>query len=184
MTEISENKSDKATEDLTGAQVDQDNQQNVRSSADQTQGNTKIKSQVEFIRKAQEQRAVIEAQRDEAQMQKTIAENRLDAVSIFASAGVVNPEDACVLLGQELDFAETTKEQLQQTAQELLINKSYLLAPTGPAVETMPAMTSNLRNANSGQSVQLAATAERAARSGNRRDIAEYLRLRRQMSPN
>ncbi len=162
-----------------GDNVDQDfsDDQQVTSQAD-----NKFKSQVEFIRKAQEERAIIEAQRDEAKMQKAIAENRLDAVSIFASAGVANPKDACVLLEQKLDLAEVAPDQLQQAAQELLMEKSYLLAATSPAGSAMPTMTSNARDTGPTQSVQLAAVAQRAARSGNRRDIAEYLRLRRQMS--
>lgn len=184
MTETSENKSEKAPEDLSRTESVQDNQGEVHNPADHAQRNVTIKSQVEFIRKAREERAVIEAQRDEAQMQKRIAENRLDAVSILATAGVVNPNDACVLLEQQLDFSDTTPEQLQQGTQELLMNKSYLLAPSNSTKGTMPTITSNLRDTNSGQSLQLAAVAERAARSGNRRDIAEYLRLRRQLTRN
>ena len=184
MTETSDNKSEKITENLATTESVQDNQGDVRNPVDQTQRNLTIKSQVEYIRKAQEERAVIEAQRDEARMQKIIAENRLDAVSIFATAGVANPQDACVLLEQQLDFADTTPEQLQQGTQQLLINKSYLLAPSQSTKGTMPTITSHLRDTSSGQSVKLAAVAERAARSGNRRDIAEYLRLRRQIIQN
>ncbi len=142
-----------------------------------------LKSQIDSLRQARQERAVLEAQRDEAQMQQARAENRLNAERLLMSVGVICPQDARVLLEQQLDLAEASDEQLTQQVQQLVLEKSYLLGPTISPDAAMPTMTSSSRD-NTGPATQLAAVAQRAAASGNRRDIAEYLRLRRQMTTN
>ncbi len=141
-----------------------------------------IKSQVKFIRDTQENNALLDAQRDEALMQTKVAENRLDAVVNFAKAGVADPKDACLLLEQQLDLAEATTEQLENEVQRFLLEKPYLYVSVGQGASSMPTVTSSQRDSTPGPAVQLASVAQRAAKSGNRRDMAEYLRLRRQMA--
>jgi hypothetical protein len=142
-----------------------------------------LKSQIESIRQARQERATMEAQRDESRMQQALAHGRLETERLLMSVGVIYPQDARILLEQQVDLSETSGEQLAQQVQQLVLEKPYLLGPTIPAGAQMPAMTSSSRD-NIGPATQLAAVAQRAASSGNRKDIAEYLRLRRQIAAN
>jgi hypothetical protein len=139
-----------------------------------------LRRQAESFRQQAEARteelAAAEAQRDEANLQLTVAENRLAAERVLGQAGVIDVETASLLLGKRVGFEEAlTGEQIARAVETLLLDKPFLhAAPTA-----MPPVTSSPREPADSAAAQLARTARRAAASGNRKDIAEYLRLRR-----
>jgi len=128
-----------------------------------------------------EQLAAAEAQRDEATVQLTVAENRMAAERMFGEAGVVDIETASLLLAKRLDLGEPQEtDVLAQNVEQLLLDKPFLRnAPAG----SLPSSTATARPSRPGMASQLAQAAFRAIESGDRKDVAEYLRLRRQASP-
>jgi len=123
-----------------------------------------------------DQLATAEAQRDEARMQLTVTENRLRAERRLSEAGVVDLETASMLLSKRVDFAEELDDQkLAESIEQLLLAKPFLHRSTDAA---LPPKTASPRSPQAATG-QLASAAKRAAESGNRRDVAEYLRLRR-----
>jgi hypothetical protein len=129
----------------------------------------------------QDQLARAESQRDEARSELVTVENRHRLSAALRDAGCVDLEAAGLLLGRELDLSEDIpSEQLQQQVESLLLNRPHLRRAGRRAG---PGITSSPRDAPCEGTTQLADAAERAARSGNRRDIAEYLRLRRAALP-
>ena len=124
--------------------------------------------------------AAAEAQRDEAQTQLTIAENRLATERLLSSAGVIDLETASVLLSKRIDLAEELDPNaLGRATEQLLLDKPFLRASADAG---LPPKTASARPPRATPAAHLAQAAERAARSGSRRDVAEYLRLRRQAS--
>jgi hypothetical protein len=124
--------------------------------------------------------AMAEAQRDEAQAHLTTLENRLAAERMLHQAGVVDPEAAWLLLSQEWDCSEAIDPQkLGAKVERLLLDKPYLHKSSDAS---LPPKTASPRTSPEGPTSQLIRAAEHAARSGDRRDVAEYLRLRRQAS--
>ncbi len=118
-----------------------------------------------------------EAQRDEASHQLLVAENRCLAERMLGGAGVVDIEAASLLLGKRVDFGqEIEAESLARRVEQLLLDKPYL---RGGPVATLPPKTASARSPLNGLA-QLTRAADRAVASGDRRDVAEYLRLRRQ----
>jgi DNA repair exonuclease SbcCD ATPase subunit len=126
---------------------------------------------------SQEQLAGLESQRQQAQQQAQATENRLAAERMLSRAGVVDLETASLLLGKRVNLDQTADTQvLTQHIEQLLQDKPYLKA-TPPA---LPPKTASAKPAQSGMSAMLGQMAQRAIRSGDRRDVADYLRLRRQ----
>jgi len=126
----------------------------------------------------QEQLAGAEAQRDEAQVQLTVAENRLAAQRALSDSGVVDLETASLLLSKRLDLSEPIEPQdLSSAVEQLLLDKPFLRAAPGGS---LPPKTASARSGSGTSAAQLAEAADRAIRTGDRRDVAEYLRLRRQ----
>jgi hypothetical protein len=115
-----------------------------------------------------------EAQRDEARARLVEAENRRAAERLLGASGVVDLEAAELLLGRRIDLTaeELDTAALRRSIEQLLLDKPFLRA-----ARPLPGRTGGVRRA--GHSGELADAAERAARSGDRRDVAEYLRLRR-----
>jgi division protein CdvB (Snf7/Vps24/ESCRT-III family) len=129
------------------------------------------------LQQRQEEIATAEAQRDEAAAHATRLENRLTADRKLAEAGVVDIETASVLLGRSVDFSEPVDDEaLDRHVEQLLTDKPFLTAANAAA---LPAQTASARVPQHAASSQLADAARRAATSGDRRDVAEYLRLRR-----
>lgn len=134
------------------------------------------------ISQRNDQLASAEAQRDEAGMQLTIMENQMLVDRAFNQAGVVDGETASLLLSKRLDLTEPVdSEQLATNVEQLLIDKPFLRA-SGGETSSMPPKTASPKDGHPSTAAQLANAAQRAIKSGNRRDIAEYLRLRRQAS--
>ncbi len=124
-----------------------------------------------------EQLGTAEAQRDELQHQLDNARRRSQAERMLHSAGVGDTETAMAILEKRADFsAELEPGQLEQAVAQLLQDKAFLTA--GP--QALPGKTASARPSNVGTRARIAGTAARAAKTGNRRDVAEYLRLRRQ----
>lgn len=124
--------------------------------------------------------ATAESQRDEARSQLTVAENRLAAERLLGEAGVVDLETASTLLSARVDLAEDLdRDAMAGIVEQLLLDKPFL---RGTADAALPPKTASARAPRATAAGQLASAAQRAARSGDRKDVAEYLRLRRQAS--
>jgi len=125
-----------------------------------------------------EELAQAEALRDEAVTHLTVTENRLAAERMLNAAGVVDHETASLLLSKRLDFAETLdEEKLSAGVEQLLLDKPFL-SVAGAA--TLPPSSASARTPDASATGQLATAARQAAQSGDRKDVAAYLRLRRQ----
>jgi len=125
--------------------------------------------------------ATAEAQRDEVRMQLTTAENRLAVERLLNQAGAVDIETASLLLSKMIDFGkQLDAELLARHVEQLLLDKPFLRGADGALSPSLPPKTASAKAPAATPTAQLAQAAERAARTGNRRDIAEYLRLRRQ----
>jgi hypothetical protein len=128
---------------------------------------TQLSNQADQIARA-------EAQRDELQQAMETNRQRTAAERLFMLAGVADTEAAMLLLekrvklGEELEGAE-----LQQAVERLLLDKPYLL-PGGTTGKTAS------RRIGTNLTGQIAKAAARAVQSGHRRDVIDYLRLRRQ----
>jgi TolA-binding protein len=123
--------------------------------------------------------AKAEAQRDEAHCRLTATENRLQAERLLGQAGVVDLEAASLLLSKRVDLAEGLEpEALSQAVEQLLLDKPFLRVDSAP----LPPSSAAPRAPQPAPRARLAQVADRAARSGNPRDVAEYLRLKRQAS--
>jgi len=133
-----------------------------------------LKSQVE---RRNAELAVAEAQRDEARLQVATVENQRLAERMFIEAGVVDLEAASLLLSKRVDLSEHLDgETLARSVEQLLLDKPFLARRASP----LPPATASARPERPGTFAQLAQAADRAARTGDRHDVAEYLRLRRQ----
>ncbi len=124
--------------------------------------------------------AQAEAQRDEAQSQLAVVENRMSAERLLNAAGVIDLETASVLLAKRIDLQDgIDAETLADNVQQLLLDKPFLRDNRTAA---LPSKTASARMPQASSAEQLAQAAQRAASSGDRRDVAEYLRLRRRSS--
>ena len=127
-----------------------------------------------------EELATAEAQRDEAISRLTAAENRLSADRMLAAAGVVDVETASLLLSGRVDLdGETDTDDISRAVEQLLVDKPFLLARQSAP---LPPKTASAKGSDAASAAQLAEAAEIAARTGDRRHVAEYLRLRRRIS--
>ncbi len=124
-----------------------------------------------------EQLATAEAQRDEMQHQLESDRARISAERRFHGAGVIDIDAAMTLLEKRIDLAgEIDGEQLAQAVDALLQDKPFLAAP----LAALPGKTASQRLPAPGASAGLARAASKAASTGNARDLAAYLHLRRQ----
>jgi hypothetical protein len=118
-----------------------------------------------------------EAQRDEARHQLIVGENRSKAERMLAEAGAVDIEAASLLLSKRVDFGEELNaDGLARRVEQLLLDKPFL---RGSPPAGLPPKTASARASGAAGLAQLTRAADRAASSGDRRDVAEYLRLRR-----
>lgn len=125
-----------------------------------------------------EQLATAEAQRDELQHQLDTSRVRRDAERTLYAAGVGDIETAMALLERRGGLSdETEPKQLKQAVAQLVQDKPFLAASR----QALPDKTASHRVQNASASARLAQRAAQAAHSGSRRDVAEYLRLRRQV---
>lgn len=123
-----------------------------------------------------EQLATAEAQRDELQHQLNSLQVRLQAEKMFRSAGVSDIETAMALLEKRIKLEDETDDAKLRGAIEQLIQDKPILVSTPP---NLPGKTASARIDGAGMASRLAASANKAMMTGNRRDLAEYLRLRR-----
>lgn len=124
--------------------------------------------------------AQAEAQRDEVASRLVETESRLAAERLMATAGLADTETAMLLLSERVDLTQALDGgALADAVEELLIDKPFLR--TGRA-SSLPGATASAKPSVPGSFGALADAAQQAIESGDRRDVAEYLRLRRQNS--
>jgi hypothetical protein len=118
------------------------------------------------------------AERDQLGRQAAESANLLRATRALHAAGVTDMETAEALLGRRMDLAGQLDDAALTGGVEALLAEKPFLRTAPAAVPPLPPASAGVRpdDADAGP-VQRAA--EQAARSGNRRDLAEYLRLRR-----
>ena len=153
------------------------------------QAENRLQNQEQQLRELQahhethkEELASIESQRDEARYQLTVTENRLASERMLSEAGAIDLEAASLLLSKRMDFGEPfDAESLARNTEQLLLDKPFLRKGHGAA---LPPKTAGARLPGTSATAQLTEAAERAIGSGNRKDIVEYLRLRRQTAKN
>ncbi len=127
-----------------------------------------------------EELASAESQRDEAFSHLTEAENRLSLERMLYASGVIDVETAELLVSKKLKLNQSIDgEQLRQCIEQLLLDKPFLRQSF-----SLPPGTAAAKSHRAAKASQLADAAARAVRSGSRRDIAEYLRLRRRTATN
>jgi len=125
-----------------------------------------------------EELATAEAQRDEARQQLTQLNNRFIADRLLSQAGVVDLEAAHLLLSARVDLGdELEPSQVEDAVGQLVVDKPFLRG-TAP----LPPKSASARGSAGAVAARIAQAAQTAAKSGSRRDVAEYLRLRRQAS--
>ena len=118
------------------------------------------------------------SQREQAVSKLLETHNRLTAERLLTEAGAVDVEAASLLLEKRVDLSnEVDTERLRDNIDELLTAKPFLRATKA---SPLPPATASSRAPNETSALQLSRAAEQAVKSGNRRDVAEYLRLRRQ----
>ena len=122
--------------------------------------------------------AAAEAQRDEARASMAAAENRMSAERMLMQAGVADMETATMLLARRVDLAgEIDTDTLTTKVEQLLLDKPFL---RGIGDKPLPPRTASPRSGRQSTAGRLAQAAQQAITSGSRRDVAQYLRLRRQ----
>ncbi|MCK4626072.1 MAG: hypothetical protein KAV00_12220 [Phycisphaerae bacterium] len=128
-----------------------------------------------------EQLAKAESQRDEFRHQIDTLHTQSSAKRMLRDAGVADIETAMALLEKRIVFSDDIDEkQMRQAVDQLLQTKPILTSvPTG-----LPGKTASARVDGVGAAARLTRSATQAAQTGNRRDVAEYLRLRRQENNN
>jgi len=133
------------------------------------------------LERRNEEIAAAEAQRDELQLRLLESDNRHSAERLLGDAGVVDLETASLLLGKRVRLDEDLEpEALRQQVEQLLLDKPFLRQLPAEPGASLPPKSASPRPTHMSAASQLAQAAQRAVHSGNRRDIAEYLRLRRQ----
>lgn len=152
-----------------------------RRRAQQAEGRlTQIEQQLTQLQEQLQQRAeelaTAEAQRDEARQQLTQMGNQTAVDRLLVQAGVVDLEAAHLLLGKRIDLGdELEPDQIESSVQQLLVDKPFLRGST-----PLPPKSASARGSAGSLTARIAQAAQRAVASGDRRDVAEYLRLRRQ----
>lgn len=118
-----------------------------------------------------------QTQRDQAVHEAKELRNRLHVQQLMNIAGVVDMEAACTLLAGRVDLGKEIDEQdLADAVESLLTDKPFLRS----AAASFPSPTASARVPGANAATRLSQAAQRAAQSGGRKDIASYLRLRRQ----
>lgn len=134
---------------------------------------TQIESHLERL-------ATAEAQRDELTERLAGVQQRHRIERMLIECGAVDVEAACLLLDKQGGLGPDADEPAVQAAVEKLLTDRPHLCGRGAALPE-PTATGRARPAVGAKLVE---AAQQAARSGDRRDIAKYLRLRRQLAAN
>jgi hypothetical protein len=124
-----------------------------------------------------EQLAASEARRDESAAALEKTRRRTHVERRFHAAGVCDLEAAVALLASRVNLGEDLEpDQLDGAVDRLLVDKPFLLSPPPGLGEP----TASARVNPGGPIARTARAAARAAATGDRRDVVEYLRLRRE----
>ncbi|MHC4981543.1 MAG: hypothetical protein ACYTF6_00030 [Planctomycetota bacterium] len=135
---------------------------------------TELQTQLE---NRNEELAAAKAQHDEARHRLSVAENRIVAERLLSEAGVIDLETASILLAKRVDLGgEMDRDSLARSVEQLILEKPFLHGSTGAS---LPPASASAKPPQSSPAAKLTQVAERAAQTGDRKDVAEYLRLRR-----
>lgn len=127
----------------------------------------------------QDELATAEARADELRHQVMVGENRLAAERLLAQCGVAQTQAAVGMLGKYVNIEEEVDAQgIARGVEQLLLDNPSLRPEV--AAPSLPSPTAAGRTSQGSLAAQLASVAHRAATSGDRRDVIQYLRLRRQ----
>ena len=141
-----------------------------------TQLEQQLTQMQEQLQTRSDELATAEAQRDEARQQMTQQNNQFSADRLLIQAGVVDLEAAHLLLQNRVDLGdELEPSAIEQAVQQLLVDKPFLRGGSA-----LPPRSASVRRPVTSLTARIANAADRAVASGDRRDVAEYLRLRRQ----
>lgn len=124
-------------------------------------------------------------QRDEMLCELIETDNRRSIENSLAQAGAVDIETAMMILSGRINFKDKIQEkELASEIEKLFADKPFLAKQAESAAVnwSMPSVTSSAKQTENQSSAQLGDLAKRAATSGSRKDIGQYLRLRRQLA--
>jgi hypothetical protein len=129
----------------------------------------------------EEDLANVTAQRDQLARQLIEQSNQHQLDNAMRDAGAVDPETCETILRKRLDFSvELDAQTAHEAVKSLLHDKPFLRQSAPPA--TLPPMSAPAATCpQAADQAHLENIAQRAATSGNRRDISDYLRLRRKL---
>ena len=131
------------------------------------------------MRARQDELVTAEAKADELRHQVMVGENRLAAERLLAQCGVAQTQAAVGMLGKYVNIEEEVDAQAVARGVEQLLLDNPSLRPE-VAAPSLPSPTAAGRSGQGSLAAQLASVAHKAATSGDRRDVIQYLRLRRQ----
>ena len=128
----------------------------------------------------------VKAQREKVLNQLIEADNRRKADLMLAKAGAVDIETAGMILEKRIDLSKEVKEdKLSLEIENLFSEKPFLKKPVESVkkqLPPMPSISSTPRQNSKSTSATLNELAKKAAATGNRKDVEQYLRLRRQLA--
>ena len=128
----------------------------------------------------------VKAQREKVLNQLIEADNSRKADLMLAKAGAVDIETAGMILEKRIDLSKEVKEdKLSLEIENLFSEKPFLKKPVESVkkqLPPMPSISSTPRQNSKSTSATLNELAKKAAATGNRKDVEQYLRLRRQLA--
>ena len=125
--------------------------------------------------------AEVTAQRDQLARQLVEQTNRHRLEKAMRNAGAIDLETCETILRNTLDFSVELDPQAAQTAVDSLLHEKPFLKKSA-APQTLPPMSAPAAaDPRAADQSRLEDIARRAMQSGNRRDLSDYLRLRRKL---
>lgn len=116
-----------------------------------------------------------QCQQLETKLNDTALDNQL--VRKLAAANAIDLDTAALVVRQRID--ETHDADMDTVIEEIKTEKPYLFLVKGDFVEPVCEKTRNARSRIDGGAAQLEKAAKKAAASGSRKDLHQYLKLRR-----
>ena len=144
---------------------------------------TEMQQQVELEKK---ELIEMKAQREKVLNQLIESDNRRKADLMLAKAGAVDIETAGMILEKRIDLSQAVEDEtLTQEINNLFSEKPFLKKKSEAAkkqLPPMPSISSSPRQNQKSVSASLNELAKKASQTGSRKDIEQYLRLRRQLA--
>ena len=159
-----------------------------QGSFDQTERLVPVSEAIKYRKRAQtaeqrieqldEQLRENERQQQETQKQLEEATSECEIMQKLMQAGAADMEVALVLTKQRLQSQHGDGQEVDSVIEELHAARPYLFGESRDPVR-FGSPTSGVRSEDHGSLTSLKRMAEKAASSGDRRDVQQYLRLRR-----